>query len=445
MKMIDEFTSRSNPTTTKERKDFHKKIKEALQEAGINDYPMKEPGAKYDTYFAKLNKYLSTLGQPAEENEEDTEIEMLPNIHDDEKVEMRQSERIIELYPSLIVIEEQWIDLENIISLPLEFTILIDSLKKRLRRQLYTRKKTVGFKIVSGLNDHVSRKSYYVYKNSLFTLLCTWNVLSFNSSMALESKLHMRTNQNIERIVEEVRECVISARTTAQNGHTTFQNRSASAREQEAMQKRMFQLFNRFDEFLESSAEAQSRFDIAAILLDIRRNNVSLHGLCQTLLEKYNQNNNQAAQKQQEESLALILRKGKEDIVHELQNTLSFHLDAIERRFLGDLSQQIRDNFMESRNAMENLKREQNKQMMKLFESLTCYHAAAHNTILQASAKSAAEIRNDISTGHYLLIHAMEQLHAQYQQLCKQCSELVQGITYMNQLQSSSKLMSIEK
>ncbi len=131
---------------------------------------------------------------------------MLPNIHDDEKVEMRQCERIIELYPSLSVIEGQWIDLENIISLPLEFTILIDSLKKRLRRQLDKPKKTVGFKIVSALNGHVSRKSYYVYKYSLFTLLCTWNVLSFKSSMALESKLRMMSNQNIERMLEEVRE-----------------------------------------------------------------------------------------------------------------------------------------------------------------------------------------------------------------------------------------------
>jgi hypothetical protein len=98
------------------------------------------------------------------------------------------------------------------------------------------------------------------------------------------------SNQNIERIVK-VRECVISARITAQHENPTFQNRSASAREQEAIQIRMFQLFNRFDEFLASSVETHSRFDIAAILLDIRRNNVSLHGLCQTLLEKYNQNN----------------------------------------------------------------------------------------------------------------------------------------------------------
>jgi hypothetical protein len=95
------------------------------------------------------------------------------------------------------------------------------------------------------------------------------------------------------------------------------------------------------------------------------------------------------------------------------QNTLSFHLEAIERRFVGDLSEQIRENFMERQNALENLKGEQNKQMMKLYESLACYHAsAAHNALLQANAKSAAEIRNDISTERNLLIHAMEQLHA---------------------------------
>jgi predicted nucleotidyltransferase len=161
---------------------------------------------EFSAYFAKLYTYLSSLAR--DENEEDTDIEMFPNIHDDEKVEIRQCERIIELYPSLSVIEGQWIDLENIISLPLEFTILIDSLKKRLRRQLDTPKKTVGFKIVSDLNGHVSRQSYYVYKYSLFTLLCTWNVLSFKSSMALESKRRMMSNQNIERMLEEVRECL---------------------------------------------------------------------------------------------------------------------------------------------------------------------------------------------------------------------------------------------
>jgi hypothetical protein len=438
IKMIEEFSSRSNTqtTTTAERKRFYECILKAMKQYNIQDFPKKPPGAKYEGYLTQLKEYLKSLvGSKGECNENDAEtdedecdIELLPeDIVDDEKGELRQSERILQIFPSLPVIDGKWIDLENIFLLPLEFHIQKNSVKKRLRRQNQATKRTVGFRVSTNVNNHFGGKIYYVHKQSIFTLLCQWNVLAFKSSIALESKLNMTSNQYLEKIVEEVRECVISGKQHTQSFRSREKDEEESQNEIQ-IRNRMFQLFNKFEDFMMASEEKKSTVDLSGILLDIRQNNASLIGICQKLLTKYEIKHAETQHKL--ESLQVVLRKGGADIRDELKFTLNNHLRSIEQSFLGDLMNHIRQQHKESQELYKNMQGERNQQLIELYQALTSYHTSAFITLQTANSKTASDIKNDISSGYCNLLQAVEKLQNEYQKLCQECTHLVKTCTF---------------
>ena len=421
--MIREFAGQ----TTEERRAFHRNILAALQDAGIRDYPKKSAKAKYESYFNQLYEYLSTLSAQEPHDlhdhnqyeEEERNMELLPNCIDDEKTAKRQSERILELFPSLTLSEEKWIDIDKIFSLELEFSVYKESLKKRLRRQILTKRITVGFRICDQINNRYNGKAYYVYKYSIFALFSSWNILSFQSAMLLESKLTMSSNQNIENLLEDLKECTRSTKRLVED--YPIQN------EQQEMQKRMFQLFNQFDEFMFSSAEKKSSFDITTILLDIRKNNNSLAGICQAILKKLNNSQPTATPgPNQIEALAVVMRQGGTQLVNELTSTLENQLQAIERNILKELRFQIIDQFQKDHRTIVNLQCEQNTQLMKLYQTVTNYQASTLIAVQSAHSQIKTDIQNNISAENILLLQAIEKIHEEYNQLCKDCKQFIE-------------------
>jgi hypothetical protein len=422
MQMIREFSGQ----TTQERKAFHSKIIAALQDAGIQDYPIKKSTGKYVNYFNQLHKFLSTRSaqethdQDEEEEEGLSDIVLLPQ---DDEVASRQSERILDMFPSLTLIDEKWIDIENIFSLDLEFVVQIESLKKRLRRQIRNTRKTVGFRIINKTNDLFNRKEYSVHKHSVFTLFSSWNILSFQCAMRLESKLSLNSNQQIENILGDLKECVYFTRTLVQE--SPIQN------EQQEVQKRMFQLFNQFDEFLFSSTEKKSSFDISTILLDIRKNNNSLAGICQAILNKLNNSQPPTTTaapppgpNQMEKTFAIVLQQEGTKLVNELTSTLEYQLQEIEQNILKEMRFKIIDQIQKDQSKILNLQYEQNTQLMKLYQSVTNYQSSVLIAVQSAHSQIKNDIKKDISTGNILLLQAIEKIQEEYSRLSNDCHKI---------------------
>ncbi len=185
----------------------------------------------------------------------------------------KESSRIVNFYSLSALEEGQWIDVDVLFEMPFEFSTDVESFKRKLRRLRDNQIKPIGFKILGNPSGGVKRR-YYIWKNSLYYVLLDWNLLSFKSRSALESKLNSASNQYLENMVEEVKDLLVSKKATPTDNESEIQISC-------------FEIYNKIEEFLKLSKESKASYDISSILLDIKKNNLNLLQMSQLILQRY--------------------------------------------------------------------------------------------------------------------------------------------------------------